>query len=90
MPPYRSFAGGSEQCSGVRVIDSSIRHGSDHPHGVFKADVAFGSHEGRKHAFGVLPAFEPGNVADNDTDDDLFVLFGSRIPDEPSDVVVSV
>ena len=90
MAAYCTVAEGAEKCSCVPKIDLSFGHGSDHPDGMFEGDIAFGSHKGRKHAFGVLFSFLFRDVADDDADNDLHVLFCAWISDEPSDISMDV
>ena len=71
-------------------VDFSIRHGLEHSYRMFKGNIAFRSHEGRNHAFGVLLSFALGDVADNDTDNDLYVIFCGWISYKPPDVIVDV
>ncbi len=90
MASYRSIAEGAEKCSCVPVIDLPFGHGSDHPEDMFEGDIAFGGHKGRKHAFGVLFSFLLRDVADDDADNDLYVLFCAWISYEPSDISMDV
>jgi len=89
MVSYCPAAVGTKEFSGALVIDST-RHGSDHPESMFEGYIAFGSHEGWNHAFGVLLSFAFGDVTDNDADNDLHVLFCSWISYEPLNIVVDI